>query len=379
MFPDTDKEGEMKPISPVKLPNQAGFSLVELMLVMGLSLLIMGSVLELFRQGVNANSMATSRTEMQQNARVALNLMAQDAGTAGIGIPQGGIHLPQGAGVSTRPARTVNPSGAGTWNYLTTPTTSYDLLYSIVPGDGVGPTINSINSDVITIATLDNSINIGSAVVTKINDAGDTVWVPVGAAAGIIPKDVMMVCNAHGCAVGVVTSAVTTSNVSLPGPPATTVSCDQINLAQGDALHFNQPAAPSGNLAALADRPAGGPVNYPAANISRILVINYYIDGSTNRLMRQVNANNPVPVAEYVENLQITYDNFDETAADPSTATRADVADADGLPPRIRKINFTITVRGISRELYSSHYDRISLKTSISPRNLSYRDRYPGT
>ncbi len=361
------------------LQNQAGFSLVELILVMGLSLLIMGSVLQLFRQGVNANSMAASRTEMQQNARVALNLMAQDASLAGIGIPQGGIHLPQGAGVSTRPARTVNPSGVGTWNYLTTPSSSYDMLFSIVPGDGVGPTINSISSDIFTIATLDGSINVGSAVVTKINDAGDTVWVPAGAAAGVVPKDVMMVCNAHGCAAGVVTSAVTTATVSLAGPPATTVSCDQINLAQGDVLHFNQPAAPGGNLAALADRPEGGPVSYPAANISRILVINYYIDGNTNRLMRQVNANDPVPVAEYVENLQVTYDNFDETTSDPSTATRANLADADGLPARIRKINFTITVRGISQELYSSHYDRISLKTSISPRNLSFRDRYPGT
>ena len=75
-----------------------GFSIVELLVALTLGLLIMGSAMELFRQGVSASSLTSQSGEMQQNARVALNLMSQDLSIAGTGLPQGGIQLPSGSG-----------------------------------------------------------------------------------------------------------------------------------------------------------------------------------------------------------------------------------------------------------------------------------------
>ena len=101
MFPDIDN----KTLECYRHHLRRGFSLVELLVALTLSLLIMGSVMELFRQGVNASSVSRQRAEMQQNARVALNLMSQDLSMAGTGFPQGGIQLPTGDGIDSPQAR----------------------------------------------------------------------------------------------------------------------------------------------------------------------------------------------------------------------------------------------------------------------------------
>ena len=62
----------------ITLVANEGFSLVELMVAMTITLLIMSGVLTLFRQGILTSGMTTQQTEMQQNGRVAINLMAQD-------------------------------------------------------------------------------------------------------------------------------------------------------------------------------------------------------------------------------------------------------------------------------------------------------------
>ena len=93
-----------------------GFSLVEMLVTVALCSLVMGGVMELFRQGVNIHSASTQRFEMQQNARVALNLMAQDFSIASTGFVDGGIQLPTGTG-STNPKRGCSSSSCGTWDY----------------------------------------------------------------------------------------------------------------------------------------------------------------------------------------------------------------------------------------------------------------------
>ena len=90
------------------------------------------------------------------------------------------------------------------------------------------------------------------------------------------------------------------------------------------------------------------------------------------RLMRQVNAFAPVPVAETVENLQLTYDTFD----DATLVATSDLPTAGGLPNQIRKVNISINVRSPQPETRNGRYDRFAVKTSVSVRNLSFSDRY---
>jgi hypothetical protein len=88
--------------------------------------------------------------------------------------------------------------------------------------------------------------------------------------------------------------------------------------------------------------------------------------------MRQVNAHPPEPVAEFVENLQLTYDIFDEATAQST----AGLAGAGGFPNQIRKSNISVGTRSARRRLFGRGFERTSLLTSVSARNMIFRDRY---
>jgi hypothetical protein len=172
--------------------------------------------------------------------------------------------------------------------------------------------------------------------------------------------DVLVLCNANGCAAATVTAVDAVTK--------------QVSLAAGDPLHLNQPAAALGNVASLASPPGSG--TYPQTQAFRALIVTYYIDTTTDpaapRLMRHVGANSAVPVAQNIENLQISYDTFDENAG----AATVNLPDAGGLPNQIRKVNIQITSRARFGRLAGRGFERMGLVTSVSPRNLSFRDRY---
>jgi hypothetical protein len=156
----------------------------------------------------------------------------------------------------------------------------------------------------------------------------------------------------------------------------TSVASPNINFAP-DPLNFNQTGAPAGNLAAIVAPPS-------ETRAKRIFVISYFVedpprpDGS-RRLMRQVNAHPPAPIAENVENLQFTYDIFDDVAA----VVTANLSAPNNLPTppnnrsnQIRKVSVSISNRSPQRGLAGGTFESITLSTSATPRNLSFRDRY---
>jgi hypothetical protein len=91
--------------------------------------------------------------------------------------------------------------------------------------------------------------------------------------------------------------------------------------------------------------------------------------------MRQVNALPSVPVAENVEDLQITYDTFDDATL-TATANLSSLPNTYGVLNQIRKINVTVSVQAASQDTFKAKHERFSLKTSVSARNLAFRDRY---
>jgi len=325
-----------------------GFSLVEMLVTVALCSVVMGSVLELFRQGVNMHSASMQRAEMQQNARVALNLMAQDFSMASTGFVDGGIQLPTGDG-STNPKRGCSSSSCGTWDYLTD-----DRLYAITPGDGVGPMVGGSATDMVTLVYRDPDLTtLSAATVAGVNSTGTQITTQAGGTASIQAKDVLMLCNSLGCAAGVVTSVDS--------------GADQIHFADSDSLSYNQSSIEVGNIKAISNSGV-----FPPTTAYRIFVISYFVETSTMRLMRQVSSHPPVPVAEIVENLQITYDTFD----DATLAATSNLPTAGGVPNQIRKVNISINVRSAQPETRNGRYDRFAAKTSVSIRNLSFNDRY---
>jgi hypothetical protein len=276
---------------------------------------------------------ATQRTELQQNTRAALNLMAQDLSIAGTGFPLGGVTLPNGDN-SVAPRFGCDSDGCQIEQDARN-----NWLYAITPGNGLGPTINSVATDVVTLVYRGPSLAFEQNTLTSI--AADATELHTnGSTAGLQLGDVMIVSNVYGAAAVVVTG----------------VDDTRISVAANDPLHFNQPEAGSGSLMGLSN-PAG---TFPSSTAYRVFVIRYYVDAATLRLMRQVNAQTPFPVAE------TSTSNLDDLTP---------IATA-GLPNQIRKVNISLGVRGTSQRYYNAKFDHFTARTSVSVRNLAFRDRY---
>ena len=87
--------------------------------------------------------------------------------------------------------------------------------------------------------------------------------------------------------------------------------------------------------------------------------------------MRQVNANAPGVASIFVENLQLTYDIFDENSA---TVTN-NLPSAGGKPNQIRKVNISVGARSAT-ESSEGGYEHVTLTTSLSTRSLRFRDTF---
>jgi prepilin-type N-terminal cleavage/methylation domain-containing protein len=345
-----------------------GFTLVELLIAMLVTLIILAAAVQLFKQSLQTSDLTVRRSEVQTEVRAALNQIERDLSQAGTGVPLGGVAIPSAATGGVDPNFACDSSQC----YLgaNVPFTQ-GVLYKVTPGDAIGPNITE-PSDAIKITYVDPNLDWSAFSTTAITANGSSLTMPGGTfpavndpAVGISAGDVVLLQNAIGSAVGVVTS----------------VTASTINFGL-DPLNFNQNTAPAGNIKAIAT-PASAPVTYPATKVSRLVMITYFIqpvvtpDGPDSRLMRQVGAHPPVPVAEHIEDLQLTYDIVDDTTG----ALTANLPNAvSGNPPapkpnQIRKINISITGRSF-RPGMNNNVQRVNLSTSVGPRNLSFRDRY---
>ena len=340
-----------------KALSSRGSSVLELTmstLLTGVVLLAGGA---LFRPAIDVSHMVIQRAAMQQSARSAMDVISRDLRLAGNGIPGGGIQLPAGAG--SVPPKFACDSGSC---YLTVSDNQYSnaRLYALTTGDEMGEVVNGILTDIVTVAYRDPNSNLDEYPLTEVSVNGNQIRFDTSTSpayddpdTGVKSGDVLLLCNMNGCAAGAVTSVQAGNGL--------------VDLG-ADPLDINQPSAAFGNIASLMN---------PASEIRafRILVVTYYIDASNPdalRLMRQVNAHPSQVAAFNVENLQLSYDIFDQNS---STVTN-DLSDAGGTPNQIRKINLSLGARSPGEALFQRGYERLILTTSVSPRNLRYRDLY---
>ena len=348
----------------IKLRQKALSSRGSSVLEMVMSTLLSGVVLlaggALFGPAIDVSHMVIQRASMQQSARSAMDVMSRELRLAGNGIPGGGIQLPAGTG--SVPSKFACDS---VQCYQTNPVTNPDNEYSsarlhaLTTGDDKGAVVNGITTDIVTVTYRDPKSNLDEYPLTEVSVSGNQIRFDTSTSpayddpdAGVTSGDVLLLCNMNGCAAGTVTSVLANGYVNLGADP----------------LNMNQPAAAFGNIASLLS---------PASETRafRILVVTYYIDASNPdalRLMRQVNAHPSQVAAFNVENLQMSYDIFDQNS---STVTN-DLSDAGGTPNQIRKINMSMGTRSPGELLFQRGYERLILTTSVSPRNLRFRDLY---
>lgn len=347
-------------MKPTSYCVSRGFSLFELIVVLGLGTLVLSGALVLTQQALGLSDMVAQRSEMQQNGRVAINMLARDLSLSGTGFPTDGVQLPSGTS-SQDSYFACDPSDC----YITDNIYTQERLFAVTPGDGKGPTINGVATDVVTLVYNDSTSQLDQYVLTDMDVEGTQIFLDLNTTpayddpvVGLTVGDVLVLSNTNGIAVGTVTEVLTNG---------------EVRLAPNDALGLNQGDAGFGNIKSITSPP--DPPDFPPTFARRITIVSYYIDASdpdSTRLMRQVSAHSPVPVAENVVDLQMTYDIFD----DITRTGAADLPDAGSSLNQIRKINISIAIRSSAASLLDRDFQRIHLTTSVGPRNLTYRDRY---
>jgi hypothetical protein len=263
-------------------------------------------------------------------------------------------------------------------------------MYWVIPGCQKGPAINaSIGAtDVITVAYSDSQLLLPNYYV-EFNDVnGNTVTFiypnnPTPSPApqllnntgvGLQNGDLVLFQYGTNYAVAEVTAA----------PGAAASSPYAVSFANGDLLNFNQNAATSNNLkqliaactaaAACTVGTPPGTSTQALVTATRIWAITYYLDKTSGvaTLMRQVDARQPVPVADNVQNLQFTYDTYDSNG---NLLTASCSAGGTTNYNLIRTINLThLSFRSQLQGVKG--YQGTDMQSSVSARNLSFSARY---
>jgi type II secretory pathway pseudopilin PulG len=351
-------------------PVQKGFTLVELVMATALTVTVVGAAVLVFTHSVQTSNITLKRSEVQTEARAALSQISRDLSQAGTGVPLNGIAVPSLGSGGANPNFSCDASQCYTG---VDPAYTQGLLYKVTPGYSIGPTISE-PSDAIKITYVDPTLDWSAFQAATITPTGSSLTMPPGtvpavtdAAVGVTPGDIMLLQNVYGSAIGVVTDVAGQTITFGPDP-----------------LNINQPAAPAGNIKALAT-PNAVPVTYPPTQVSRLVMVTYFLQsfvgpsGPDARLMRQNGSHPPIPVSEHVEDLKFTYDVVDPVS-NALTANSPDaVIGTPALPQpnQIRKININVTSRAVRGDLSGAEaVQRVNLTTSVGPRNLSFRDRY---
>ena len=359
----TGRRGD--PASPTAA-RQAGYTMAEVLVATALSGVILAGAVYMFGQSVDISTIATLRGDMQQNARVAINLIFRDLLVAGTGLPAGGVQLPYGAGILTPQLGCdqasgcwVNPGGTGL-NTSTTPlnftqtvngaTTSW--MYWINPQDGQGPQIAQPNTPLGSSVDHDPWPATSGAIVTVPTDVITIVykdnnypvnWNPSGGACG----------GSGTCASGGPLNQFAVTSISITGSP-TTVTFDPgtnpspydaaYGLNAGDVLFFNNsngtavatvtnaptnntitlgttgdslnfntvmypsggtPALGIGGLSSIQNMVAGVPQGtFPATTAFRLIVVTYFIDNYTYAYPRLMRQVNGLTPTPVAQNIE---------------------------------------------------------------------------
>jgi len=371
----------------VHISRDDGFTLVEMLVSITITLLVTGAALNTFSNGLVINDSASQLSDSNQNLRAGTNQLIRDLMQAGRIIGPEGIPVPTGAGVQSfaRPG----PTSGMTFNTVVDDDTTLNLP-SITTGYQQGPTINGSRTDIVTIMTVDEfmpmiqtpPVTAGSPtqVEATIAPNGQSVTLPAnspwltGDTTNDTPPiqvgDLVLFKNPQGMALLTVTSVDSTHIYFASGSPA-------------DWFHFNQFGVPQVPMILIKQVVDTSSVWTQKTTMFRALMITYYVDNTTTpgapRLTRQVNHFPAQALAGVVEDLDLTYDLVDgvNNPTDiPSLPYTDAVAGVTYNSNQIRKVNIHMGVRSEAMSKPAQDYVRNHISTAVDVRSLASVDRY---
>ncbi|MGA8035256.1 MAG: prepilin-type N-terminal cleavage/methylation domain-containing protein [Candidatus Acidiferrales bacterium] len=386
------------------MKRQAGFSLIEVLVAIAILVTVVGLAVGALLQAQSAATVVSYEANTQENLRAGMHFIVRDLTQAGEGIPQGGISVPNTGANST----IHRPGTATTFMYNGTGVTA---LPPIMPGSLMGAQATTVNPATNTVLTGNNTdiINILYADNTLVDSHGyQTNTYPVYQALnptcnGVIsPTGAFVTMDANCFTMPGLTQPITAGNLIMLHNQngtaieyVTSVAGQTINFAGGDPAGLNQTGLTSGTVYALQTfNGSGAPTGFPSTSITRVWMVTYYLDTTTNpskpMLVRQVNypnypagapANPPQQIADSIEYLTFSYDITSSVASAgtyPLGAGNAATPVSPDVPTQIRAVN--VFLAGRSEYSYKTQetaaYMHNNLMTQVCPRSLSFQNLF---
>jgi hypothetical protein len=332
--------------------RDAGFTLGEALISVVLTVMVITAAIETLTRTLSLTGTSRTMSETNHGLQAATSLLVRDVMQTGQGLPLGGIPIPSGddSVLVFRPT----PAAGSTFPFGTS------VVTAVLPGDGLGPTVNGNVTDMMSVLYADRTLNIGVLPLAAVAADGSSVTFdagePVTGVGGLKAGDLVLFSNPEGQALQMVTTTPTDQTVA---------------FADADAMRLNQPLAESGTLVQLQDPDAPG--TFPTTTATRVSIVSYYIDTVTDpalpRLVRRVNMGNRLAIALGIENLQITYDIVNGTTNPTAVAAPAGAN-------QIRKVNVSLSARSQEVDPQTGQFFRNQMTTEIGLRSLSFVDRY---
>jgi prepilin-type N-terminal cleavage/methylation domain-containing protein len=381
---------------------QKGFTLIELMVSMGIVVSVVALATGTLMQAEHATTAVAYQANTQENLRAGMHFMVRDLMQAGEGVPQGGVSIPYTAATSAvnRPGTaTIFPNTYTTLPAITPGWKAGQFATSLNPTTGVA--LTGVQTDIINIIYADNVLqDAASHYLYSYPVVQAAPSTPV--CAGTISATGASVTLAPACfTMPGTTNPITTGNLIMfhnqNGSAlqyVTSVAGQTINFAAGDPGGLNQTGKPFGTVANLATTPGV----FPPTTVTRVWMVTYYMD-STNpqdpQLIRQVNypgypggnpANPPQAIADDIENLAFSYAITSSTdpagtygvtpfTNGPGNASTPILPDT---PAQIRAVN--VFLAGRSEATYTAlsapQFLRSNLSTQVSIRSLSFTNQF---
>jgi type II secretory pathway pseudopilin PulG len=343
--------------NPTQQNNQKGFSMMELIVVMVITMIVLAAVFSLMRGAIttaNANFEMTTATQGLRNAQEYITrdvLVAGDGmkGLANIWLPTAFVTK----NLTARSASAIDPTNQGYVNIGMV--ISDNNVPNSTPISYKTPAINVLPiTDRITILTRDPSFSPISLSAGDVSANNGQIDIPAARISDFTTGEIYFTANGVAGVFGTVT------NVNSGGK--------KITWGNNDAWGLNRTGA-SGQLASVTNNGT-----YPTV-LQRVQIIQYFVDAE-GRLVRRVfgakgNGFIDSVVAEHLESLEFRYVMKPDDAATILSQPKAqfDIDESTG----VRTVELSLRVK-TAYPLQDGEYHEVEGTTQIGVRNIQFSE-----
>ena len=342
-----------------KRSNQQGFTVIEMIVALGIMLVVSGAILALMRDTMKVAAATYELTDAQESLRTGQEFLNRDLLNAGDGLKSiSTIRVPQ-TFVTTYLTLTpvTDPATPGIINLGLITSDNNVPASTAVPSASPAATVRT-GTDRQTMLETDTLFNSGNSVTlpsspASIDAAGSTITVPTTRLYTV--GEIYFLTSATGGTFGTITG------IDAPNK--------KLFFANGDTYGLNLTGA-GGHINAIS---AGGTL---ATSLQRMRIIHYYVN-SNGLLMRRVFGVKGAgfresAVAEHIVNVQFNYSLVSTDASGNVVPSTAQVLTTSAQQTGVRQVEVKITSETI-HPLQNGSQQQLTTTTTTSIRNMQYR------